>query len=193
MKKLTGMDPITGRHFGKEQEFSFMSQAGVILVYNNGDAPKEDWGDDAYQHRKLLFKMKSKFVKGLKKEDLTTFTFRAVQFPKKREMFSAFLKLLISLNVDWDNVDEKMDTDSSDLHVEIEQFINDHVVPGEGFIQLQTLKRQSDIRCKSKEFVAIAKNILVSRGGKFLKRYSPVIEGHQRQLLNVVKGFIHLA
>lgn len=190
MKKLTGMDPITGRHFGKEQEFSFMSQAGVILVYNHGDAPKEDWGDDAYQHRKLLFKMKSKFVKGLKNDDLKTFTFRAVQSPKKREMFSAFLKLLISLNVDWEHVDEKMDEDSSDLHVEIEQFINERVVSGNGFIQLKKLYHESGIRCKSKEFVAIAKNILISRGGKFLNSYSPVINEKQVKYYNVISGFI---
>lgn len=190
MKKLTGMDPISGRHFHSQEDFSFMSQAGVILVYNQNDGPREDFGDDAYQHRKLLFKMKSKFVKGLKQDDASTFTFRSKKIVKRKKMNSAFLKLLMTLNTDWDDVDEKMEEDSSDWHIEIENYLSERVVKGRGFVQLQKLYRESGIRCKSKEFCAIARNILVARGGKFQQQCYQTINSIKIKFYNVVSGMI---
>lgn len=190
MKKLTGVDPITGRHFGKQEDFSFMSQAGVILVYNDGDAPKEDWGDDAYQSRKLVFKMKSKFIKGLKQDDPSTFTFRSTLITKKRELYSAFLKLLLDIDIDWDEKDELLSKDFSSLHIDIENFLDDVLVIGNGFVELQRLFKQSTLKCKSKEFLAIAKEILIAKGGVYLKKYSPIVDGKRKQYYNIVNGFM---
>lgn len=90
LKKLTGMDPIRGRHFHREEEFSFFSQAGVMLVYNEG-------GDQAYIDRKVIFPMRSKFILGLDRDDSETNTYRQ-KIINTKKFYSSFLDMLIPLS-----------------------------------------------------------------------------------------------
>lgn len=77
-----------------------------------------------------------------------------------------------------------------EIYTEIEDFLDENVEPGDGFIRLPELFKKFDgIKCKSKEFVAIVKNILLSRGGEFMTSYSPVVNGKPVKYYNVIHGF----
>lgn len=192
MKKLTGMDEITGRHFNSQKGFSIVSQAGIILVYNHGDAPIEDLADEAFQNRKLIFKMKSKFSKDVKEDDWVNFTFRAKRVLYKR-FYSAFLHLLRQQNTDWDDKNETLGYEMTDDHLMIEDFLYESIAPGNGFIRLPELfKKFSGKKMKQREFIAIAKQLLVARGGKFDEVYNWYIKGRRTQTRKVVHGFINI-
>lgn len=198
MKKLTGIDPISGRHFGKDDDFCFTSQAGVILVYNEGDGPSEDLGDEAFQSRKIVFRMKSKFIRGAIEDNWETLTFQK----KKIEFshyYSSFLKLLIPLSTnDWlegeiitnDMADAKA-TDSP-LQLQIYESIERLTVytgNKKDYVQLRQLFDNAKIKhCELKEFLAIAKEYM-SKNGDYRKVFRPVVNNVQLYCTNVIFGY----
>ena len=65
---------VTGRRCGSSETFVFVWQAGVVLVFNEGDCPKFDSGDSAFMNRMIVVPMRSKFVsdaQGLHDEEWT--------------------------------------------------------------------------------------------------------------------------
>ena len=65
LKRLSGGEgvKIQGRHCGSAEHFGFTWQAGIVLVFNEGDVPRVDAGDAAFVERMLVVPMRSKFVK----------------------------------------------------------------------------------------------------------------------------------
>jgi phage/plasmid-associated DNA primase len=66
LKRITGgfNVRIKGRRCGSAELFIFLWQAGVVLVFNEGDCPKFDPADAAFLSRMLVIPMRSKFVQG---------------------------------------------------------------------------------------------------------------------------------
>jgi phage/plasmid-associated DNA primase len=67
LKSLSGGadNLIRGRRFGKDERFSYVWQAGILLVFNEGDCPKFDTGDQAFMERMVVMPFRSKFVADL--------------------------------------------------------------------------------------------------------------------------------
>jgi len=53
---------IEGRSCGSADSFEFIWQAGVVMVFNEGDCPKFDGGDNAFVKRMIVVPMRSNFV-----------------------------------------------------------------------------------------------------------------------------------
>ncbi len=64
LKRLAGGSGVTvgGRRTGQGSHYSFVWQAGFVLVFNNGDMPKFDSADIAFIGRMFVVPMRSKFV-----------------------------------------------------------------------------------------------------------------------------------
>ncbi len=64
LKSLSGGadNVIRGRRLGKDERFSFVWQAGIVLIFNEGDCPKFDTGDEAFMERMVVVPFRSKFV-----------------------------------------------------------------------------------------------------------------------------------
>ncbi|PNH03001.1 hypothetical protein TSOC_010984 [Tetrabaena socialis] len=64
LKRLSGGDSVTisGRQCGSGNRFQFTWQAGVVMLFNEGDCPKFDAGDTAFMQRMLVAPMRAKFV-----------------------------------------------------------------------------------------------------------------------------------
>lgn len=78
-----------------------------------------------------------------------------------------------------------------ELYCKVENYINEqNIIKEKGFIHLQTFYRDSGIKCKAKEFVAIAKNILVAKGGKFKEQCYKTVLGTKTKYYNVIWGMI---
>lgn len=65
---------VEGRRFGKVDQFKFTWQAGIIMVFNEGDCPKFDSTDNAFMERMIVCPMRSKF-KICRADDLSTHTY----------------------------------------------------------------------------------------------------------------------
>ena len=67
LKRVVGGEgiAITGRSFGSGDMFEFVWQAGLVLVFNEGDCPKFDGGDAAFIGRMIVAPFRSKFVHSL--------------------------------------------------------------------------------------------------------------------------------
>jgi len=64
LKAKSGGDETTaeGRSCGVGEGFRFVWQAGIVLVFNEGDCPQFDAGDRSFMKRMLIVPMRSKFV-----------------------------------------------------------------------------------------------------------------------------------
>ncbi|PNH00124.1 hypothetical protein TSOC_014069 [Tetrabaena socialis] len=82
LKRLTGGDSVTiaGRQCGSGNRFQFKWQAGVVMLFNEGDCPKFDAGDTAFMGRMLVAPMRAKFIDPLRSEvsDGHAYQFRMV-------------------------------------------------------------------------------------------------------------------
>ncbi|MEW5314896.1 MAG: hypothetical protein WDW38_006358 [Sanguina aurantia] len=70
-----GATLVEGRKMGSSENFKFMWQAGFILIFNEGDCPSFDTGDQAFMGRMVVAPMRSKFVADLGEEP-EPFTYR---------------------------------------------------------------------------------------------------------------------
>eukprot|EP00798_Chlamydomonas_sp_ICE-L_P012655 gene12655-biopygen10580 len=64
IKRIAGGEGVRvgGRSCGTGNSFDFLWQAGVVLVFNEGDCPKFDGGDSAFVKRMVVVPMRSNFV-----------------------------------------------------------------------------------------------------------------------------------
>jgi hypothetical protein len=71
LKRVTGGSSVlmAGRRFGSGECFKYIWQAGLVLIFNEGDCPKFDAGDAAFMSRMLVVPMRSKFVPTLMPHD----------------------------------------------------------------------------------------------------------------------------
>ena len=53
---------VCGRSCGTGNSFDFMWQAGVVMIFNEGDCPKFDGGDNAFVKRMVVVPMRSNFL-----------------------------------------------------------------------------------------------------------------------------------
>jgi hypothetical protein len=104
IKWLTGGSgvQVEGRRCGTSDTYSFVWQSGLIAVFNEGDAPGFDVGDEAFIGRLLVAPMRSKFVVDgdnvavAGQEDQEEYVFRGdAEIEKKFKSWrSAFLDIL---------------------------------------------------------------------------------------------------
>ena len=71
LKRVTGGSTvrIEGRRCGSNEQFKYVWQAGIVLIFNEDDIPKFDLGDAAFMKRMLVVPMRSRFVTKLDPED----------------------------------------------------------------------------------------------------------------------------
>ena len=55
-------NPMEGRRFGRSERFTYVWQAGLLLIFNEGDCPKFDAADIAFQNRMIVAPFRSKFL-----------------------------------------------------------------------------------------------------------------------------------
>ena len=88
---------VGGRVFGSKESFSYDWQAGIVLIFNEGDLPSYDQADLAFRERLLFAPMRSKFVKGpLSPANQDEWTFEAdlgmcARFPEWRSALADVL------------------------------------------------------------------------------------------------------
>lgn len=97
LKRIAGgVCKVSGRHFNSSETFEYTWQAGLILVFNEGDCPKFDAGDGAFMKRVLVCPMRSKFI-DITEDDPSTYTYKRDDFFDEKILLwrSAFLKYLL--------------------------------------------------------------------------------------------------
>eukprot|EP00798_Chlamydomonas_sp_ICE-L_P001085 gene1085-biopygen2458 len=64
IKRIAGGEGVRvcGRSCGAGNTFNFMWQAGVVMIFNKGDCPKFDGGDNAFVKRMVVVPMRSNFL-----------------------------------------------------------------------------------------------------------------------------------
>jgi len=64
IKRIAGGEGVRvcGRSCGTGNSFDFMWQAGVVMIFNEGDCPKFDGGDNAFVKRMVVVPMRSNFM-----------------------------------------------------------------------------------------------------------------------------------
>eukprot|EP00798_Chlamydomonas_sp_ICE-L_P015404 gene15404-biopygen24450 len=64
IKRIAGGEGVRvcGRSCGTGNSFDFMWQAGVVMIFNEGDCPKFDGGDNAFVKRMVIVPMRSNFL-----------------------------------------------------------------------------------------------------------------------------------
>eukprot|EP00798_Chlamydomonas_sp_ICE-L_P008366 gene8366-biopygen4855 len=64
IKRIAGGEGVRvcGRSCGTGNSFDFMWQAGVVMIFNEGDCPKFDGGDNAFVKRMIIVPMRSNFL-----------------------------------------------------------------------------------------------------------------------------------
>lgn len=201
LKALTGSEQIKGRRFGRSEYFSCFPQAGVILVYNEGDAPKEDFGDASLNSRKVVFPMRSKFSHEQESDDWSTFTFKAKELDDMHLFYSAFLDLLIPLiSINWTKGETFTDNMlrgneiGSEICSEIVDAIEDRVEytgNAKDFIQLKLLFDACRFpkRITFKMFKLQAILYFKRKRGVYKKTYQPLKNGRQLHLRNIILNF----
>lgn len=190
MKKLTGMDPISGRHFHNEGDFEFVSQANVIMVYNEGDGPIEDLGDEAFQDRKLVLRLQSKFIKNQLNDDWETLTFPR-EIINYKLFFSSFLDLLrnhvmTELKESGDMIRAK--EQDSEIQKELIEFLeNNSRFTGnkKDFIKLKDLWNKFK-GIKWREFRIQSIKYFERRGGVYKENYVPKFNGKQCRMSHII-------
>lgn len=198
LKKLTGMDKITGRHFCQQETFSFTPQAGVILVYNSGDSPSFDLSDVAFDNRRIVLRLRSKFVSNIE-DDWENFLFKK-RIITYQNFYSAFLDLLLgSQKINWTEItteammNAKEEAGTKAQRELVEFFKSEVKADDRGYLVIRDLwtkyKEGGGDQIKLNDFKTQAKIFFTKRGGIFKNRYSPRIDGSQVCIGNVILRF----
>jgi phage/plasmid-associated DNA primase len=115
VKLLTGGSDvyIQGRCCGSSDNFRFTWQAGFVMVFNEGDCPSFDVGDEAFVGRLLVMPMRSRFVcaddlsSAINQEDYTF-----VADANVKQHFPAWCSALLDVLLD-----RYTDTDLATAHI----------------------------------------------------------------------------
>ncbi|MGL5962531.1 MAG: PriCT-2 domain-containing protein [Cetobacterium sp.] len=95
IKNLTGGEyEVEGRRIGKADQFKFTWQAGIIMVFNEGDCPKFDSTDNAFMNRIIVGPMRSKFMDCEKDNDLT-YTYKIDETVNSKRHFEKWCSSLL--------------------------------------------------------------------------------------------------
>jgi D5 N terminal like len=102
LKKLTSAADtrIEGRACGSREHFSFLLQAGLILIFNQGQCPRFHADDEAFNARMLVAPMRARFVNdGDDEGDQEPHTYKKVLGLKDR--FRDWLPALADILLEW--------------------------------------------------------------------------------------------
>ena len=118
LKRWTGgpHESVGGRRMGDAEEFSFTWQAGFVLVFNEGRAPKFDADDGALLERFMAVPARSKFVPGDVPADAEPYTH--VLDLHVTESFRSWCSALADILVELYNADDRL----SDLPASMRQW-----------------------------------------------------------------------
>lgn len=206
LKALTGGDcQVEGRYMNRSDKFSFEFQAVFVLIFNEGDCPRFDATDGAFVERCRVVPMRSKFETRLEQDDAESLTFKVdrdltTKFPLYR---SALLDLLLEHRDEsvLDQVPSSMREWRDEIFANenpLVDWLEDHLDASENpqtyvtLVQLweEYAKERQKRYCSVKTFVQLAKTVLRQRGIEVAERYQPTIDGKQKNLRNVVFGYI---
>jgi len=173
---------VTGRELGTKTRFKFKWQAGVIMVFNEGDCPKFDSTDTALTSRMVVCPMRSKFTSDKVAQTMEPYTYELD--PLIHEKFSEWRSALLDFLIPYcsktglsgmkipDSMKEWKDDIVSNNN-EIGDWLNEQTEAGisTDFVSLVDLKdlytRDTEItgkRLSSKEFMAVAKALFIGKG-----------------------------
>jgi phage/plasmid-associated DNA primase len=193
---------VEGRRFGKVDQFKFTWQAGIIMVFNEGDCPKFDSTDKAFMERMLVCPMRSKFI-NCANDNTETYTY--IIDPQIDENFVNWRSSLLDYLKDYCNIDglcklnipksmcewkEDIISGNNELadwifeNVEVTNQIEDVVSLNDlkdKYKNYYGLRRVSD-----RDFMAIAKALFTSKGFEIKERHRPMISGARKEKRNVV-------
>ncbi len=193
---------VEGRRFGKVDQFKFTWQAGIIMVFNEGDCPKFDSTDKAFMERMLVCPMRSKFI-NCANDNVETNTY--IIDPQIDENFVNWRSSLLDYLKDYCNIDGlcKFDIPKSmcewkeDIisgNNELADWIFENV---EVTNQIEDVVSLNDLKDKYKnnyglrgvsdrDFMAIAKALFTSKGFEIRDRHRTRIGGKQIEKRNAV-------
>ncbi|PNG99401.1 hypothetical protein TSOC_014823, partial [Tetrabaena socialis] len=102
LKRLTGGDGVTisGRQCGSGSRFEFTWQAGVVMLFNEGDCPKFDAGDTAFMGRMLVAPMRAKFIDPLQSEVSDGHAYQFPMVANIQDKFPSWLPALADIFTD---------------------------------------------------------------------------------------------
>eukprot|EP00798_Chlamydomonas_sp_ICE-L_P002527 gene2527-biopygen3551 len=97
IKRIAGGEGVRvcGRSCGTGNSFEFMWQAEVVMIFNEGDCPKFDGGDNAFVKRMVVVPMRSNFVIHADPESKNEFERRDDLADAMPNWMSALAQLLI--------------------------------------------------------------------------------------------------
>ncbi|MGL5961600.1 MAG: PriCT-2 domain-containing protein [Cetobacterium sp.] len=193
---------VEGRRFGKVDQFKFTWQAGIIMVFNEGDCPKFDSTDKAFMERMLVCPMRSKFI-NCENDNNETNTY--IIDPQIDENFVSWRSALLDylkehcnidglckLNIPKSMCDWKEDIISGNN--ELADWIFENV---EVTNQIEDVVSLNDLKDKYKnhhglrgvsdrDFIAIAKALFTSKGFEIKDKLQYRINGGKTTKRNVV-------
>lgn len=105
---------VGGRSFGAKETFRFLWQAGIVLIFNEGDCPTYDMSDSAFHGRLLFAPMRSKFVKDACTNDAEPWTYEVDATMSSR--FPGWLSALADVLVEHYGVVGCFDTPPLSMH-----------------------------------------------------------------------------
>ncbi|PNH06378.1 hypothetical protein TSOC_007250 [Tetrabaena socialis] len=102
LKRLTGGDGVTisGRQCSSGGRFEFTWQAGVVMLFNEGDCPKFDAGDTAFMGRMLVAPMRAKFIDPLQSEVSDGHAYQFPMVANIQDKFPSWLPALADIFTD---------------------------------------------------------------------------------------------
>lgn len=178
---------VEGRRCGVSDTFAFIWQAGIILVFNEGDCPSFDVGDHAWVQRMLFVPMRSKFVAdpaGVEEE--YTYAIDANIVDHFAEWRSAVLDLLAE-NFRRDDLDPRaIPREMLEWRAEavnesnvIAEWLESVIQAAEGVEAVVTLKqlKLAYPTAVPKDFKALAKSWFVSKGFAYKSIGNPKVDG----------------
>jgi phage/plasmid-associated DNA primase len=193
---------VEGRRFGKVDQFKFTWQAGIIMVFNEGDCPKFDSTDKAFMERMLVCPMRSKFI-NCANDNIETNTY--IIDPQIDENFVNWRSSLLDYLKDYCKIDGlcKFDIPKSmcewkeDIisgNNELADWIFENV---EVTNQIEDVLSLNDLKDKYKnhhglrgisdrDFMAIAKALFTSKGFEIKEKMQYRVNGSNTTKRNVV-------
>ncbi|MGL5961894.1 MAG: PriCT-2 domain-containing protein [Cetobacterium sp.] len=193
---------VEGRRFGKVDQFKFTWQAGIIMVFNEGDCPKFDSTDKAFMERMLVCPMRSKFI-NCANDNVETNTY--IIDPQIDENFANWRSSLLDYLKDYCNIDglckfnipKSMCEWKEDIisgNNELADWIFENV---EVTNQIEDVVSLNDLKDKYKnhyglrgisdrDFMAIAKALFTSKGFEIKDRHRIRIGGKQIEKRNTI-------
>ena len=193
----------SGREVGTKTRFKFKWQAGVIMVFNEGDCPKFDSTDTALMSRMIVCPMRSKFTADKTALTMEPYTYEMDPLIHKKfpEWRSALLDYLIPYchenGLSEIEIPASMKEWKDDIitgNNEIGDWLNENTESGSStdFVSLVDLRdfygnqHTAGRKLSPKEFVSTAKALFVSRGLLFKEQHNFKEGGKWKLKRNIV-------